>query len=196
MIDHNLVLASASPRRKDLLDDLGLDFTVEPSNLDESKITSDNPRDLTLKLAENKASKVAASKKKGLILAADTIVYHQNKILEKPDSLKEAEEMLKFLRNKKHSVITGVCLLKKQQETIETLKRYDETLVEMRDYSSAEIRGYVDSREPMGKAGGYAIQGLGSLLVKKIEGSYFTVVGLPLHIVGEMMAGVGAGILD
>lgn len=196
MIDHNLVLASASPRRKDLLDDLGLDFTVEPSNLDESKITSDNPRDLTLKLAENKASKVAASKKKGLILAADTIVYHQNKVLEKPDSLKEAEEMLKFLRNKKHSVITGVCLLKKQQETIETLKRYDETLVEMRDYSSAEIRGYVDSREPMGKAGGYAIQGLGSLLVKKIEGSYFTVVGLPLHIVGEMMAGVGAGILD
>ncbi len=196
MIDHNLVLASASPRRKELLDDLGLDFTVEPSNLDESKITSDNPRDLTLKLAENKASKVAASKKKGLILAADTIVYHQNKILEKPDSLKEAEEMLKFLRNKKHSVITGVCLLKKQQETIETLKRYDETLVEMRDYSSAEIRGYVDSREPMGKAGGYAIQGLGSLLVKKIEGSYFTVVGLPLHIVGEMMAGVGAGILD
>lgn len=196
MIDHNLVLASASPRRKELLDDLGLDFTVEPSNLDESKITSDNPRDLTLKLAENKASKVAASKKKGLILAADTIVYHQNKVLEKPDSLKEAEEMLKFLRNKKHSVITGVCLLKKQQETIETLKRYDETLVEMRDYSSAEIRGYVDSREPMGKAGGYAIQGLGSLLVKKIEGSYFTVVGLPLHIVGEMMAGVGAGILD
>lgn len=195
MNERNLILASASPRRRDLLETLNLNFTVEPSNIDESEITEPEPEKLTLRLACEKARQVAAGENRGIFLAADTVVYYQNKILEKPSSLQEAEEMLRFLRDSTHRVITGVFLLDNSSGSTKELKRYDETLVKMRNYSQKELEGYIDSQEPMGKAGGYAIQGLGSLLVEKIEGSYFTVVGLPLHIVGEMLNEIGSGIL-
>lgn len=196
MIKENLILASASPRRRDLLQSLGLNFTVEPSNLDESKISASDPVKLTVKLAREKARKVAEQKEGGIVLGADTVVKYEDEILEKPSSLQEAEEMLKFLRDSSHKVITGVCCIDKRGVRTKELNRFDVTHVKMRNYSRDEIKGYINSEEPLGKAGGYAIQGLGSLLVKKIEGSYFTVVGLPLHTVGEMLNEIGSGILS
>ncbi len=198
MKDIKFVLASKSPRRRQLLSRLDLNFEVHPSQVDESKYFHENPREHVMKLAEMKAKEVFDdfNSKKVLVLAADTIVSFKKEILEKPESLEEAENMLERLRGSEHEVITGICLLEKNGQDYSTIIDFETTEVFMRDFSKAELKGYINSHEPLGKAGAYAIQGLGSLLVKKIDGSYFNVVGLPLSLLGEKLSDRGLGILE
>ncbi len=190
-----IILASASSRRKNLLERIGLEFSVHPSGLNEDKITAEKPEDLTIKLARQKAEAVAGEYNRGIFIGADTIVVNNGEILGKPASPAEAEKMLEFLRGSSHSVITGVCIIRKNVAGNDLREDYDITEVEMRDYRQEELEGYVSSQEPLGKAGAYAIQGLGGLLVRKIEGSYFNVVGLPLHLLGELLYEFGVDIL-
>ncbi len=188
----DIVLASASPRRKDILEKLDINFTVHPSSVDENRFNCEDPVDLTLILAEKKAVQVSKEYPSSIIIAADTVVACDDNILEKPASRSDARDMLETLRGSHHRVITGLCVIYRQDEKF---LQADTTHVEMRKFTDGELEGYLNSGEPMGKAGAYAIQGLGGLLVKKIEGSYFTVVGLPLHVLEDTLLEVGAELL-
>ena len=187
-----LILASGSPRRKELLKALGLEFEVLPSRCEE-KITAADPAALVTFLAAQKAEEVAGRVKEGLVLGADTIVCHAGTILGKPKSKKHAVRMLTMLSGKEHEVITGVALL--DALTKKSVSDYESTKVFFRDLTSKEIEKYVATDEPMDKAGAYAIQGLGSLLVRRIEGCYFNVVGLPLAKVYALLQKFGVEIL-
>ncbi|MDO5044466.1 MAG: Maf family protein [Coriobacteriia bacterium] len=172
-----MVLASASPRRKELLSYLRQDFQVIPSEIDESTLSADSPQELVLKLASLKAHALQKTlEEPELILAADTLVSLDGEIFGKPRSKNEAHIMLSALSGKKHQVYTGVCLLYKDQERC----FYECSEVEFYELSSREISEYIASKEPFDKAGAYAIQGKGRFLVKSISGSYDNIVGLPL----------------
>lgn len=173
-----LVLASASPRRRDLLRDLGLAFTVHATDVDEREDVPDDPERHAAVLAERKARVAAAKYNECIILAADTIVVRDGHILGKPGDEDEALEMLRSLAGREHRVLTGVCVGHAARARFET--RVVSTTVRFRAVDDGELRRYVASGEPMGKAGAYAIQGRGGLLVAGIEGDYSNVVGLPL----------------
>lgn len=179
----NLVLASASPRRKQLLEQLGLSFEILPSIVDETLDQSVDPADLARSLAEAKAFDVArrlagGPKEDALVIGADTIVIIDGEVLGKPVNAEDARNMISRLAGRTHRVITGIALCR--QSTEETLVEHEETLVWIRPMEPHEIASYVATGEPMDKAGAYAIQGLGSALVYRIEGCYYNVVGLPV----------------
>ena len=186
-----LILASASPRRRDLLHQICLHFDIVPSNIDENILEKD-PNQLVKKLALLKASEVA-SRVKGIVIGADTIVVHKQTVLGKPISKEDAIGMLRRLNGDQHQVFTGVAVVdsrsKRQWSAVEI------TQVFFREYSSAEILKYVASGEPMDKAGAYAIQGQGSLFVQKIRGCFFNVVGLPLLKTAQLLKEAGIDIL-
>lgn len=173
-----LILASASPRRAQLLRQIGVDFKVVVSNFQEQKDPHFSPEEMTVYLAKSKAREVGSRVDKGLVLGADTAVVLKEEILGKPDSPQEAINTLKKLGGKCHRVITGISLLDK--ETGKESSTYAVTWVWFKDISQQEIEAYVNMGEPMDKAGSYGIQGKGALFVEKIEGCYFNVVGLPL----------------
>lgn len=179
-----LVLASASPRRKKLLQKIGLEFTVIPSGFTESSISSDDPVLKVKQTAAGKAEEVfnkSQQKFSGnsmLILAADTVIYFQGEITGKPQSERDAEAILKELSGKKHEVYTGIALL--ETDSGKELKDYEKTEVYFRELTNEEIRKYIATGEPMDKAGAYGIQERGAVFVKKIIGSYSNVVGLPV----------------
>jgi septum formation protein len=173
-----LVLASASPRRRDLLRDLGLSFTVQAPEIDEKSDVPDAPEDHARILAERKARALADKFRESLVLAADTIVVVGKRILGKPGDEAEAIDMLQRLSGRAHVVITGVCVAHPARNRYYT--KVVSTRVRFRAIGDEEIRRYVASGEPFGKAGGYAIQGIGALLIAGIEGDYSNVVGLPL----------------
>jgi len=181
----NLVLASSSSRRKEILEKLNLKFKVVPSNIDESSYKDLSPEKLVQKLSSSKAREVSKLVEDTIIIAADTVVVNNDKILEKPEDEEEAVEMLKELSGDKHTVMTGLTVY----STLEEKEMTDiaKTQVYLSDISEAKIKKYVDTGEPLGKAGSYAIQGLGSVFVEKIEGSYFTVMGLPIHKLAEKL---------
>lgn len=185
-----IILASSSPRRKMLLEQIGLKFEVVPSKVEE-KVEGNKPCDIVKDNALKKAEDVASSHH-GLIIAADTIVVCDGKILGKPKSRKEAEGMLSFLSGKWHEVFSGVAVLNTQigEKVVECVK----TKVKMRKLSEEEIRAYVATKEPLDKAGAYAVQGLGALLIDRIEGSYTNVVGLPLVTLGRILKKFGVRI--
>lgn len=172
-----LILASQSPRRKMLLEKLGLDFQVIVSEVEED-IPEENPVQLVEKLALKKARGVAQKATSGLVLGADTVVALEGTILGKPQSKEEAVKMLQLLNGKTHQVITGVALV--EADGGKSLVDHEITRVTFRNLEPEEIQAYVHTGEPLDKAGGYGIQGLGGLLVEKIEGCYDNVVGLPL----------------
>ena len=178
-----VVLASASPRRKELLEQIGLQFEVAPSNHDEEITSASEPHETARKLSLGKARSAARKHRNALIIAADTFVVFGDRILGKPHANAEAREMLRALNGQAHSVITGFTIL--DAETGKVLSRSVATRVHMRKLTLKEIDSYVRSKEPLGKAGGYAIQGLGAVLVEKIEGDYSNVVGLPLSALAE-----------
>lgn len=189
-----LVLASASPRRRDLLRDLGLAFTVHAADVDERKDVPDDPERHAAVLAERKARVVAAKFHECVVLAADTIVVLGDRILGKPGDEDEAFEMLRSLAGREHRVLTAVCVGHAARARFET--RVVSTSVRFRPVDDEELRRYVSSGEPMGKAGAYAIQGRGGLLVAGIEGDYSNVVGLPLGATLDLLedtVGLGAG---
>lgn len=180
-----LVLASGSPRRRELLEKLGLSFTVTVSDLDES-IDSSDPAFVVENLAEAKARAVGMQVARlhsvdlspVLILGADTIVVLDNEILGKPRDKDDAVRMLKQLSGRFHQVFTGVSLLEIPGDKVRTI--HTVTDVHFRDLDSSEIEAYVQTGEPMDKAGAYALQGIASAFVRKIEGCYTNVIGLPV----------------
>ena len=177
MMTRELILASASPRRAELLQQLGLSFRVMPSDIPE-EITGDDPIRLVKELALQKAHQVGGSLGHGLILGADTIVVLGRSILGKPVDAAAAIAMLKKLSGREHLVYTGLALL--DVATGRQMVEAVETRVRFRRLQEAEIKAYVVTGEPLDKAGAYGIQGRGAALIESINGCYFNVVGLPL----------------
>lgn len=173
-----IILASASPRRKEILRISGLRFNVRSSSYRENLGLSLKPRELARHLSRRKAEYVAPQYKNALVIAADTFIVFRNSLLGKPRSSAEAVKMLQMLSGKIHSVITGFTIIDTGSRKIATKSM--ETRVFFRKLTKKEIQSYVRSGEPMDKAGAYAIQGLGAAFVEKIEGDYFNVMGLPL----------------
>ncbi len=178
-----IILASGSPRRKKLLQQINLPFDVEPSAVNEFFDSDLSPEEIVQQLALRKASDVASQHDDALIIGADTIVVFGNKILEKPETHQEAKKMLQHLSGQTHQVLTGVALCKvKVSNNIETATFVETTDVTFGDLNTHDIDAYVASGSPMDKAGGYGIQDdFGAIFVKKIEGDYYNVVGFPLH---------------
>ncbi|MGM0437172.1 MAG: Maf family protein [Bacillota bacterium] len=181
----NLILASSSARREEILKRLNLQFTVVPSKIDESGYDHLTPEKMVQKLSALKAKEVSKLVEDTLIIAADTIIVNNDKVLGKPQSKEDAAEMLKKLRGENHTVMTGLAVYSTGDS--KEITDIDRTEVYMTNMSDDEIAKYVSTGEPMGKAGSYAIQGLGSVFVEKIEGSYFTVMGLPVHKLAEIL---------
>jgi septum formation protein len=187
------ILASASPRRKGLLEQIGLRFEVEPSDYDEEIVAGSEPHEMAGKLSLGKARAAGRKHRNAIIIAADTFVVFGDRILGKPHTNAEAREMLCALNGQAHSVITGFTVL--DTESGKVLSGSVETRVHMRKLTLKEIDSYVRSKEPLGKAGGYAIQGLGAVLVERIEGDYSNVVGLPLSALAESLKEFGIKVL-
>ena len=181
-----LVLASQSPRRKELLERAGLQFTIRVPKVDEVRLPDEPPEIYVERLARDKAFAVPAAPGEW-ILAADTTVVLDHHVLEKPADDNDARRMLRLLSGRTHQVMTGVCLRRGQDSwtAVET------TDVEFRPLTKEEIDAYVSSGEPRDKAGAYAIQGLASKFIPRIEGCYFNVVGLPVARVCELLLASG-----
>ncbi len=175
-----IILASASPRRRELLEQVGLNFQVVPAK-GEEHITSNVPEEVVRKLAHDKAMEVAGGCKSGcLIIGADTVVAAGGRILGKPADKTAAADMIKELRNSCHSVFTGVTIVHIKDNGCEVLDFAEETKVSVGDISDEEIDMYIATGEPMDKAGAYGIQGLFAQYVTGICGDYYNVVGLPV----------------
>ena len=185
--EHTIILASASPRRKHLLREIGMKFRVDPSSVDESGIPYSSMREFAIKAAFAKAEEVANRSENALVIGADTIVCLGDQILGKPHVPEEARRMLSDLKGRSHSVITGVAVM--ESGAGNSALDAEETRVFFKDYSQKEMEEYIATGEPLDKAGGYGIQGSGGDLVKKIEGDYFNVVGLPLELLFNLMSG-------
>ena len=182
-----LVLASGSPRRKELLERVGLAFRVAPAQVDESLEPGEPAGRAARRLARAKAAVVAGREPEAAVLAADTLVALEDQILGKPRDETEARHMLERLSGREHVVVTGFCLRHQGGEA----HGLGSTRVRFRRLSRAEITAYVASGEPRGKAGAYAVQGLGAALVEEVCGSYTNVVGLPLAACVELMLARG-----
>jgi septum formation protein len=184
-----LILASNSPRRRELLRNAGFQFDVRPSGIEENRLPGESPEDFARRLARDKALDVARqSNPASLVLGADTVVAINGEILEKPVDANDARRMLRTLSGHTHRVITGVCLVRAPEAVLAW--SHETTLVTFRTLTEEEIGSYVESGEPFDKAGGYGIQGLASRFVPRIEGCYFNVVGLPIPLVYEMVKSV------
>jgi len=180
-----LILASKSPRRRYLLEKAGLEFTVIPSKVDENSVILSAPDSYVQSLAEAKAGDISDRYPDSWILGADTIVFIDDTILGKPASRNEARTMLKSLSAKTHQVHTGYCICRKATDHL--FSECVTTDVSFKELSEKEIDWYINTGEPFDKAGAYAIQGLGTFLVKRINGSYTNVVGLPVCEVLEYL---------
>ena len=180
-----IILASGSPRRRELLADLGLDFTVLPSRVEEpSPLPGEPPADYACRMAEIKTRDVAGQNPGWTVLGADTIVALDDRIMGKPADEDEALEMLTALSGNTHQVITAFCLIRSNGETVTQAVSTD---VDMRTSGIVELKSYIATGESLDKAGAYAIQGIGTFLVTAIRGSYTNVVGLPLAKVLEVL---------
>lgn len=187
-----IVLASQSPRRRQLLGQMGLEFTTQSPEIDESAFHGRDARGLVETLSREKARWVARQQTPDtLVIGADTVVVLDGAILGKPRDGAEAEAMLAALSGREHQVFTGVTLCQGER----VLTQSEETWVTFRPLTGQEIRQYVSTGEPMDKAGAYGIQGYGALLVERIEGDYFNVMGLPVCRLGRMLAGMGTDCL-
>jgi septum formation protein len=182
-----LVLASASPRRKELLRNAGIAFEVEPANIPEEALPGENARPYAERLAREKALAISQKHPNYAILGADTIVVVDNQILGKPADQADAARMLRLLSGRTHQVVTGICLIVNGEAKVGS----ETTSVVMSEISSAEIQSYIATGEPMDKAGAYAIQGIASRWIPRIEGDYSNVVGLPVALVYRMLQEAG-----
>ena len=187
----SLILASASPRRRELLERFGVPFAVDPATGPEEVPPGAGPEETVLALSAAKARPAAARRPGALVLGADTVVVLDGAILGKPADEAEAFRMLSALSGREHRVLTGVTLVR--DGTV--LSGVEETLVRFRPLTEREIRAYIGSGEPMDKAGAYGVQGLASVFVERIEGDYFNVVGLPLCRLSKMLESLGVSLL-
>jgi septum formation protein len=182
-----IVLASSSPRRTALLTMLGIAHEVEPAQIDETPQNGETPRQRATRLARDKARSVAERYPGRVVLGADTVVVLGDEMLGKPTSPDDAIAMLGRMSGRDHTVVTAVALARDDQ----MWDRVDETRVWIRDLPDELIGDYVATGEPLDKAGSYGLQGLGTVLVERIEGDYFGVIGLPLRLVVELLAEAG-----
>lgn len=183
-----LILASQSPRRRELLTQMGFsDFMICPAQGEEVIDPALTPGQLVEALSRQKAAEVAHTAPDAVVIAADTVVTADGRVLGKPQSKEDAAAMLRFLSGRTHTVYTGVTV----QQNTQISTQHEATQVRFRPLTQEEISAYIASREPMDKAGAYGIQGLGALLVEGIEGDYFNVVGLPICRLGQMLAEFG-----
>jgi septum formation protein len=189
-----LVLASASPRRHELLRNAGISFVAYPTNIPEQPQPGEGPRDYAERLAREKALAAFNQRSDSLVLGADTIVIVDGEILGKPRDAADAKRMLRLLSGRTHQVITGVCLIgpspetrNQKPETVFEDVRSETTQVTMNSLTEKDIHNYIASGEPMDKAGAYAIQGIASRWIPRIDGDYFNVVGLPVALVFRML---------
>lgn len=192
-MQRDLILASASPRRRELLEKLELKFTVCPANVDEERLPDEDALAYPLRTAVKKAMAVADGRENAIVIAADTVVALDDEILGKPKNEDEAKAMLHRLSGREHIVITGIGIA--DTASGRTLSATEQTIVYFHPLTEEEIDAYVASGEPLDKAGAYGIQGKGSLLVRKIDGDYFNVVGLPLGKLYRLLLNVDADIL-
>ena len=183
-----LVLASSSPRRAALLEQLGLEFEIVSPEVDESHRPEESPASYVERLARDKAEK--AVRDDAIVIGADTVVVHQGRFMGKPSHPAEARAMLAGLAGSTHDVFTGLAVASVDQ----IASIVDVTTVEMFEMTSDEIARYVDGGEPMDKAGAYAIQGEGGRFVTRVEGSPSTVVGLPIHLLDRVLSRVGVSV--
>jgi len=188
-----IVLASASPRRQEILRNAGIPFTVQAADINETPLKDELPRDCAERLAREKALTVWRMRPRDMVLGADTIVVVDGAILGKPVDGDDAARMLRLLSGRVHQVITGVCVVGTRSDSQltssepETRTASETTSVTMNELSDVEIREYVATGEPMDKAGAYAIQGMASSWIPRIEGDYSNVVGLPMALVYSML---------
>ncbi len=175
-----LVLASKSPRRSEILKNAGIDFTVRVADADETIPNGIKPQDAVVFLAARKAMAVERASDE-VVLGADTVVVLENQVLGKPQNREDAFNMIKSLSGRTHSVFTGVCIIGEGH----SMTFAEETKVEFLPLTDSEINAYIDTNEPYDKAGAYGIQGLASKFVRRINGDYFNVVGLPISAIYE-----------
>jgi len=183
-----IILASASPRRQELLRSAGIPFEVQPADIAEGLLPGEAAKDCAERLAREKALAVARLRPHDCVLGADTVVAVDGQILGKPADAADATRMLRMISGREHHVITGVCLVAHGQASVAS----ETTLVTVNEITDKEIADYVASGEPMDKAGAYAIQGIASRWIPRIEGDYSNVVGLPVALVFRMLRGVSS----
>jgi septum formation protein len=179
----HIVLASASPRRQELLRKAGIEFVVHPANIEEVRRRDETPQEFAERMAREKADAIHRLLADGFVLAADTVVVVDGQVLGKPNDREDAIRMLRLLSGRKHDVITAVCLRGANFEDV----RSETTAVCFSMMTESEIRDYVASGEPLDKAGAYAIQGKAARWITGIEGDYNNVVGLPVDLVNRML---------
>lgn len=188
-----LILASSSPRRHELLKQLGLDFRTLVCQVDETPPPGVSPFELVELLAVRKAMAVARMLDAGIVIGADTVVVWHGQVLGKPSSREDAMEMLRRLQGSVHEVYTGVALVDADSRRV--LIEHEKTRVLFRSVDEEEIRRYVATGEPLDKAGAYAVQGLAAIFIRRLEGCYTNVVGLPLYRLAEMLKQFGYNML-
>ena len=181
-----VILASASPRRRELLSQIGLEFAVMASSAEEV-ITKREPAQVVEELSRQKAEDVASQVDEGIVIGADTVVCHDGMIMGKPKDREEAAEMIRRIQGDVHSVFTGVTVLRKDEKTMQADTFSCETKVRVYPMTEQEIQAYVDTGEPMDKAGAYGIQGRFAAWVEAIEGDYNNVVGLPVSALWQIL---------
>lgn len=184
-----IILASSSPRRAQLLETIGVEYELAPSQVQERLHAGEAPPDYITRLARAKVVAVARKRETGLVIGADTIVVLDGNVLGKPEDEVDAEKMLRQLSGRWHAVMTGVALF--DVATRREVADYDKTLVRFAQLTDKEIEWYIKTKEPMDKAGAYGIQGLGSMFVEEIAGNYFNVVGLPIPLVYRLARRLG-----
>lgn len=188
-----LILGSQSPRRKEILGFFSIPFQQVSPGFDETQVVfKGSPAAFACEVAHRKALCLKQSHPNSTILTADTVVFYNGKLYQKPETLQEAQFMLRDLSGKEHQVFTGVCVLKGSECFIEA----EESKVHFSDLTDAQIEAYHQSIQPLDKAGGYAIQGIGSAIVKRIEGCYYNIMGLPIQLVRRLLLKVGIDLWD
>ena len=180
-----IILASASPRRKEILQNTKLKFEIQKSDIEEVILENESPESMVVRLEYEKAYDVAQKNKDKLVIGADTIVALDNEVLGKPKDKEEAYQMIKKLSNKTHKVITGISLINISHGMV--VNDYVVSLVTFKDLSEDSIKDYINTNESLDKAGAYGIQGYGALLVDNIQGDYFNIVGLPISRLSDLL---------
>ena len=183
----SLVLASASPRRAELLRLLDVDFEILPCQVSEHRLTGETPEVMVQRLAYAKARTVRDLRPTSTVVGADTVVVLEDQVFGKPDSIEDAGRMLRFLSGRTHFVLTGICVFRGHTNLVD----FSRTAVRFNPMSDREITGYLNTGEPLDKAGAYAIQGVASRFIERVEGCYFNVVGLPLSLLYHMLKRMG-----